>query len=343
MERSKLTLPCDTCGENMFFKQAEQVFTCSSCGSLTFPLQMNAEFEESDYSNLLALIEKQTDKVEEPIAECRHCKTVFISDGNKFNGKCPYCKDIIYELSFKNIMIPQYIIPFSLSEEHATQYLTQWLKRRSFLPFRLKKQIRANALNAVYLPFWFYKCAVDTSYTGQRGEYYYSFGIEHPGHNQPHPKKTRWKDVSRSIKHDFTNFIAPASRIFPAIDDNVLQNYDPSMLEPYNAAHLQDAFIESYSLSPTEGFESIKYLLEQFVTYSLKSDIGGDEQVVTSCKINYNDINLKYVLLPFWVANYQNKAACSHFFVNAVTGKVHGKRPYAKSKLLTSFLNALKK
>ena len=66
---------------------------------------------------------------------------------------------------------------------------------------------------------------------------------------------------------------------------------------------------------------------------NVRSDIGGDEQQITSLDANYNDITFKHILLPLWISAYSYNTKTYRFTVNARTGEVQGERPYSAWKI----------
>jgi hypothetical protein len=82
-----------------------------------------------------------------------------------------------------------------------------------------------------------------------------------------------------------------------------------------------------------EGFEKAKDRMQDKIYSTVRADIGGDEQQVTSVNSIYNDITFKHILLPVWLSSYKYKDKVYRFLVNARTGEVQGERPYSAIKI----------
>ena len=72
-----------------------------------------------------------------------------------------------------------------------------------------------------------------------------------------------------------------------------------------------------------------------------ESDIGGDEQRVTSVQTRYFDLMFKLMLLPVWLAAYVYAGKTFQVMVNAHTGEVVGQRPYSVWKIAFAILIGL--
>jgi hypothetical protein len=81
--------------------------------------------------------------------------------------------------------------------------------------------------------------------------------------------------------------------------------------------------------------------MEDKIYSSVKSDIGGDEQQVTSVNSIYNDITFKHILLPVWLSSYKYNDKTYRFLVNARTGEVQGERPYSAAKIAALVITIL--
>ena len=73
--------------------------------------------------------------------------------------------------------------------------------------------------------------------------------------------------------------------------------------------------------------------MQPHIRESILNDIGGDEQSIDSIDTTYDNIGLKYVLLPAWISAYRYSNKLYHFTVNACTGEVVGERPYSALKI----------
>jgi hypothetical protein len=73
--------------------------------------------------------------------------------------------------------------------------------------------------------------------------------------------------------------------------------------------------------------------MEDRIRSSVRSDIGGDTQQITTLSTEYNDITFKHILLPLWISAYRYNNKVYRFTINARTGEVQGERPYSAIKI----------
>jgi hypothetical protein len=71
---------------------------------------------------------------------------------------------------------------------------------------------------------------------------------------------------------------------------------------------------------------------------TVRSDIGGDEQRITTMNTTYSDITFKHILLPIWISSYRYKGKVYRFLINGQTGEVQGERPYSALKIMLAVL-----
>ena len=74
---------------------------------------------------------------------------------------------------------------------------------------------------------------------------------------------------------------------------------------------------------------------------TIRRDIGGDVQRISSKSTVYTDITFKHILLPVWISSYTYKDKVYRFLVNAQTGEVQGERPWSVWKITFAVLGGL--
>ena len=99
--------------------------------------------------------------------------------------------------------------------------------------------------------------------------------------------------------------------------------------------------MESYSLELAEGFEVAKERVQPKIESTIRSDIGGDRQIINSKKCAYHDITYKHVLLPVYVSAYTYNGRLFQIIINARTGELSGDRPYSWVKITLLVLGIL--
>ena len=81
--------------------------------------------------------------------------------------------------------------------------------------------------------------------------------------------------------------------------------------------------------------------MQPVIRQAVCEDIGGDEQNIEGINTTYNNLGLKYIMLPAWISTYKYNNKVYHFTVNACTGEVVGERPYCAAKVALAVIAAI--
>jgi len=117
-----------------------------------------------------------------------------------------------------------------------------------------------------------------------------------------------------------------------------LEPWDLNQLVEYNDAFLSGLKSEQYSIDLENGWKIAKQTIDSKIDSEIRSQIGGDEQIISYLKANYNDKTFKHILLPLWISAYKYKNKVYQFTINAQTGEIQGERPYSFWKRFRVFL-----
>jgi hypothetical protein len=73
--------------------------------------------------------------------------------------------------------------------------------------------------------------------------------------------------------------------------------------------------------------------MQPAIEATIRADIGGDVQTITSKTSSYLGITFKHILVPVWVSAYRYNGKAYRFLVNGRSGSVSGSRPYSAWKI----------
>lgn len=79
-------------------------------------------------------------------------------------------------------------------------------------------------------------------------------------------------------------------------------------------------------------------IMEASERVQVRRDIGGDRQDIRSMDMKLFNVKFKHILLPIYVSSYMYKNKTYTFYVNGVTGKLSGERPYSAWKIFFAIL-----
>ncbi|WP_176014358.1 hypothetical protein [Victivallis sp. Marseille-Q1083] len=338
---------CPNCGNSLEFDPQSGSLYCRHCaGREDIAAAGRAvEIQESDYNRTLAELQRQNGSVEQLAAHCANCGAEVIWPPLITADRCPYCDSPIVEPpQMIRQLAPGYLLPFKLDQETARRCFRKWLKGRWFLPDAVKRLTAERPFDGIYLPFWTYDCRTRSRYQGMRGDYYYvtvHYTVQENGKTvtrERQERRTRWHSVGGCIDNRFDDILVAGSRVLPAGLLEELEPWDFSNLVPYDSNFLRGFKAEVYAVELDEGFEQAKEKTAGAIRAAVCSDIGGDEQRITSLCVDYREIRFKYLLLPIYLSAFRWHDKLYRLAVNARTGEVQGERPWSWIKILAALL-----
>lgn len=338
---------CAKCGAKLEYVPGTTVLQCPYCAHENpIPDAVDAEGQpvtvrELDLLAELDRLDHTAEKVEVSDIECGACKAVFLPAPNITATSCPFCGTNLVLTEHQSTLIkPGSVLPFALSREQSTELYRRWVRSRWFAPNKLKTRALLDAsLRGIYIPAWTYDARCATAYTGQRGDaYYVTVGS---GKNRRTERRIRWTSVSGAVRDDFDDVLVLATRSLPQDKADALAPWDLTDLQPFNRSYLAGFTAEAYTVGLSEGFTLAKQIMAEAIRVTIRRDIGGDEQRISSMHTEYSGLTYKHVLLPIWLSAYRFGDKTYRFLVNARTGEVQGERPYSWIKITLAVLAGL--
>jgi LSD1 subclass zinc finger protein len=341
---------CTGCGAVLQFKPGTKNLTCTYCGAENEIEDVQAEIEEIDYEKFMREQYDKEEKIEIVSVKCNACGASITLDPNITSDNCPYCASsiVVEGGTTSTILKPESLLPFAVDKNKAAELFRGWIKGLWFAPGDLKKaDIGTEKINGIYVPYWTYDTRAETSYTGQRGIYYYETETYTTTENGQtvtktrQVRKTRWYFTAGHVRDIFDDVLVIASHTLPKKYTTKLEPWNLKDLVPYNDKYLSGFRSESYQLDLAAGLEEAKNIMEPVIYTSIRRDIGGDEQRIFTANTAYHDITFKHILLPIWISSYRFKEKVYRFLINGQTGEVQGERPWSAIKIIAAVLVAI--
>ena len=345
---------CPGCSAAMGYDPASGGLRCPYCGAaqkISYPVSASVEeLPLEDYLNGSRAHDKLSRVTHEALeVVCGACGSTVQFQPPEVAGVCPFCAApiVAQPKSADPEIAPNGLLPFGLEKREATSKIQAWLASRWFAPGALKNVAKPNGIHGVYVPFWTYDAQTWSTYSGQRGNYYYETEYVNVQNARGEltrqarqVRHTRWTPVSGNVSNAFDDVLVPASR---AIDQTRLRELAPWDLEsvsPYEPAFLAGFKAQRYQVELGEGFEEAKAIMSASIRHAVATDIGGDEQQVQAINTRWDGLTFKHVLLPVWIGAYRFQDKVFQVTVNARTGEVQGERPYSAWKIAAAVLLA---
>ncbi len=333
-----LQTKCKSCGGFMQYSPAEEDLKCLYCGYVGGLDKTPVEIQENDFEYWKNRAEESTvdEGVEIPEIKCRQCGAITTLPENTSGAKCAFCGTplIMNEASVKRFWQPEYLQPFKVTEKTGKDNFKKWLSKKWFLPSQLKKNgTSTDSFKGVYLPFWTYDANTHTDYTGKRGENRTETSRNSKG-EEVRRTVTDWYNTSGSVHVSFDDIVVPASGTLPDSIMNRLTNWDMMNCVGYKKEFLAGFITEIYQRDFREAIGDAKDKMNRVIEDTIKVDIGGDDQKITSSYTQFNDVTFKHLLLPVWISAFKFNNKVYQFVINGRTGQVIGQYPKDKTKII---------
>jgi len=328
------TFKCTSCGSDLKYKPGTEHLNCEYCGAKNEIPKIEGSIKEFDFHEFFAQKSETAETIVESIIKCTSCGSSTIIDPYVTSTLCPYCSTplVVEEAYNEKVITPKSILPFKLGKKNARDEFNKWIENLYFAPNAVKKALLDfEYFKGVYIPYWTFDTDTFTKYIGKRGlnDSKTEKGVRH----------TKWYPAHGEVRKSFDDILIPATRSLPKEYISALEPWDLENLVLFDKSYLRGFTTEKYQIELAEGFEIAKGIADAGIRSLVCSDIGGDEQEITSLDSEYNAITFKHVLLPVYVSAYKYKGELYQFLINARTGEVQGKRPWSWIKIaLTAFV-----
>ncbi len=351
--RDHKQFPCESCGAPLTFSIGAQRLKCGHCGfekALTFGDGDRSAGDVAVHENALAdglALQARRRSTAAPRAaqqevSCSACGAVVVFDGSLTSSACAYCDT---PLQLKNAHTSEHPIPvdglctFVVEKQQAQQELRRWVGGRWFAPGAFTKRGVDGKFDGVYMPFFTFDAMTFTRFTGQRGDaHWVEVGS---GDNKRRERRVDWSPAGGSFQRFFDDVCVPALRSLPAPLLRGLEPWPTAKLIPFTDHALAGKRAHTYELELDACFELGRQRITEELTSDVKQRIGGDEQRIHSQDTQLSALTYKHVLLPVWILAYRYGDRPYRVVVNAVTGQVHGERPWSAPKIIAAVIAAL--
>jgi len=302
---------CKNCGGNTLFNPEKGMMVCPHC-----------EGENSD-DKLVST---------EYMQSCANCGAP-MEDAIKMHTsatKCPSCGTyVVLDERVEGTYKPDVIIPFKVSKNNAIDLLRKEFGKRVFTPAGFLSNASVNKIEGTYVPFFMYDYDTDTNYsaratkvrTWRDGKYEYT--------------ETSYYQVEREMKASFDDVPIDASEAMEDTYMDLLEPFDYSNLENFSDRYMSGFLGEKYNM-PSEDLEDRAHSkIGGAVDGLIRESVAGYTTVTNESKhTNWSKKRVRYALLPVWEYVFRYQGNDYKFHVNGETGKVVGKTPVAKNRVV---------
>lgn len=342
--------PCEKCGADLHFAPGTESLRCGFCGheNRIEPAPGAAagpDGLEQDLRATLAGLESTQETQDTLDIACHACGAVVHGLEHTAATTCPFCATSLVATSQSNRLIkPHAVLPFAFDAKVASGKLLAWVKGLWFAPSDLKNfAVVDGRLSGVYIPAWTYDSHATSWYTGLRGDAYYvtTQTMVNGRLTTRRERRIRWSPASGVVKDRFDDVLVLGGTSLPENLVAKLSPWDVDKAVAYDDAYLSGFTAETYRVGVDEGFAQAQEIMAGTISMTVRADIGGDEQQVTSVRTKHDKLKFKHLLLPVWVAAYRYRGKSYRTLVNARTGEIIGDRPWSAGKIALAVVAGL--
>ena len=313
---------CPSCAGDMNFDADYGLLTCESCGK-----QENIE----NYPEQLITTKYSGDEAQE--YNCNNCGAVLITLEETAATNCSFCGSaVVIADRLSGQLAPAKVIPFTISKEEATKAFKKWCRKGLLTPKGFMTEERIKSITGIYVPFWLFDLnskvqvnAVGTNVrTYTKGDYIYT--------------ETKYYDAFRDINLNYVKIPVDASeKMSDALMDK-LEPFPYDQLKDFKTPYLAGFIAEKYNYNDEELFPRAKEKISQYIDSYIASTLKNYSTFYYKDKqVDTKNIKSHYVLLPVWMITHDFNKEEFTFAMNGQTGKVVGKPPISKGKVMAWF------
>lgn len=321
-----ITYKCPNCGGPVKYDPEKKKYTCEYCMSEFTRIEENTGPGESG---------KEKKDGEPLLYTCPSCGAEIVTDGTTAATFCYYCHNpVILSRRLTGDYHPDYVIPFDIEKEKAVDTFRLWMKKKRFVPKAFYSEDQIEKISGVYFPYMFYSCRAEGSLDARadRLRIWVSGNLRY---TETQTYEVR-REGSMPVKFVPRNALKKANR---ELVEGVLP-YETEKMKPFSMTYLSGFMAERRDMGEQEFNSEVKSEVRKLAEDSLKNSITSYDSVrIRNNSVRLEEEKWEYALLPVWALTYheREKDQMYYFTVNGQTGKVCGKLPVDKYKLMLLF------
>lgn len=346
------TYPCPSCGGTLNFDADSQALKCSSCGTvvpISAEVARPTRIGKRDLASTMAQLAQlqasaQTRVSGDKEIVCQNCGGHTVFTGTLTTVRCPFCntpiqRDDVHDAPTR---LPiDGVLPLRIGQPEAQSRIEQWINSRRFAPNAFKKYRTLGSFTSIYLPYFSYDAATTTRYSGMRGIHRTETYRGSDGETKTRIV-TDWYPTSGVVNNQFEDVTGHASE---GLDDQKITDLEPWPMEyshRYSPQFVAGHLTRTYDWDARQVFDRrVEPRMESEIDTTIRYDIGGDDQRITSRQIDWRMIAFSQLALPIWMLVVTYKEKPFQVVINGVTGEVHGQRPWSAIKIALAVIAGL--
>ncbi len=308
---------CKNCNGEMVYKPETGLLICERCGSSSPVTEGVAKPLKRMYTPTYV---QDENKIVSQQYSCASCGAKIVAGTDNEIKRCASCGNTSLKKETVVMMVPDGIIPFTVSRSKAVQLFRDWVGSRKFAPNDLKQMAKLEKIIGLYTPIWKFDFTATCRYT--------AIGVKKRTDSDGHEEFFEYP-IDKTKDTQYSNQIVSGSTRISDTFISGLGNYDFSKLRPYSTDYLlgfsgldTDVDVHNVYNNITANISSAN---ERKALSSLEDDYFRVNNF--NCRTRFRDVAFNYSYVPVWANHYTYKGKEYHCFINGQTGKTTGKAP----------------
>lgn len=320
---------CPGCGATMRYDPGKRKLFCENCQKTKDIL-----FEKLASKRSISDIEQRNQKTREWINEtknlkCPNCGANVVLNKLQYSSMCPYCNsNLVSRDDTDNAMAPDGIIPFTFSDEVASQKYVQGLKKKWFLPNSFKKAPPVDNIYGIYIPSFGFDSDTISNYSGRLATDHTR--TDSKGRTHTYTTYENISGIHTSLQRDV--LVESSSKIQQEQLSQLLPFNMPEAVA-FNQGFIMGYTVEHYNDTVAYCMKSAEQIMGENIKQEILSKYSYDRVVSFNLATKHSNQKYMYYLLPVYKCDYKFKNKTYTTLMNGQTGKVGGGYPKSGVKI----------
>ncbi len=299
---------CRNCGGNVIYDPQRKKMYCPHCDG----------------------IDSETPVSAKGLTQCANCGAPIQIGPYTSAGRCNHCGSyIIFEERVEGQYTPHLILPFKVSRKDAEEMLQKEFGHRVFAPGDFLSRASLEKMEGLYVPFFMYDYHSNYDWAGRATK------VRKWTSGDTEYTETKIFHVERNMDIDFSRIPVDASIAMEDRIMDLMEPYDYKALEDFQMKYMSGFYGEMYNTGSAELEPRARKKAQRDAEDLMRQSMTGYSSVTAEHQnLQMQNKATDYALLPVWVYTYQYKDETLHFYVNGQSGKIIGKAPLSKGKIL---------
>lgn len=330
-----MTFKCPACGGYLEFDPAKQKFKCLYCGQLLGEEELREQSEAREAQAEAAQVEVPAASAEHLRSyHCQMCGAEIVTDDTTAATRCYFCHSpVVLHDRLDDDFRPDGVIPFKLDKETAEKQFLNYISKKKFVDRSFFNGAQLEMFSGVYYPWWYTDIDGEAAFEGE--------GTRTSVRSTPTHilTTTRVYKVNRTGRLSFRNLARKALTKADGKLSDGIHPYDISGVVPYASGFLSGFLAEKRDISEAQVKADALDEVRNYVPDMMKRNHSFN---ALSGRASFapKEVRSRYVLLPAWVLTYKGgrDGVPYYYLMNGQTGKICGKLPIDKKRLLATAL-----